>query len=380
MKIGIDIRVLAGEGYGGVSEYVKNILPALFKAAPQHEFHLFFNSWKQGVELPRFKSFSNVKVHYFSYPNKFLTFSFRYLNFPKIDRLIGGVDVFFSPHFLPTPVSRECRKVVKFHDISFERMPRFFNVQRRIWHKYVSPKREAHSSDIVVAASHSTAEDLRLIYGVPRKKIITIYSGINKNIFYNDSANHKRILRKYNLNGNYILTLSTVEPRKNIRALVRAFSLIKTDPRFNNLQLVICGGLGWSYKKIIYEAVNSEYSRDIILTGAVFEEEKPAIYKNARVFIYPSLYEGFGFPPLEAMYSGVPTIVSFTASLPEVVDSSALLVNPFRPGEIADSIKEVLTDQNLATELSEKGARRASTFNWHDTAQAILQVMTSTKR
>ncbi|MDX1535228.1 MAG: glycosyltransferase family 1 protein [Candidatus Spechtbacterales bacterium] len=372
MKIGIDIRALEGSEYGGVAEYIKNILPEMFSIAPEHSFYIFCSSYRHKVNLEKF-NLPNVEILEFRYPNKLFNFFSRYLNFPKVDKIMGGLDIFFSPHFLPVALSENCLRVTTFHDLSFELFPHFFDRKRRLWHKYIKPKKQAELSDAIIAVSESTKSDLEDLYDIDTEKIQVVYSGITtppaeKNKWSN-------IRKKYKLPHEYILSLSTIEPRKNIRSTLRAFRHIASKKEFSHIRLVIAGSLGWSYKDIFAEIKNiPEIKNKIIFTGPIDEKDKFEIYKNATIFVYPSLYEGFGFPPLEAMSQGVPAVVSFSTSLPEVTGGAALLVDPTRPIEIADAIEELITDSRLYNKFSEDGKKQATNFTWAKAAQETLRV------
>lgn len=375
MNIGIDIRPLEGSSRGGVAEYTKNMLPALIRSAPSHDFFIFCNSYKHRASLDLF-DLPNVRIKEFHYPNKLFNFSCRYFNYPKLDKLIGGLDVFFSPHFFPAPVSSKCKKITTFHDISFELFPEFFNLKRRVWHKYINPEQQAKTSDAIIAVSDSTKKDLEDIYGIDSGKVFVVYSGTS--VLSEEDTKWKNTRSKYKLTNKYILALNTIEPRKNMISAVRAFNAIAEDPEFSDVSLVIAGSLGWSYKPFLKELDRSPYKDRIILTGPVLDKEKALIYKNALVFIYPSLYEGFGFPPLEAMSQGTPAIVSFSTSLPEVTGGAALMVDPTRPKELAGSIKELLQDKELYNQLKEEGKKRSRHFTWEKAALKTLQIIEDT--
>ena len=375
MKIGIDIRALEGAQYGGVSEYIKNLLPSLFETGSRHTFHLLANAYRRTLDYGTLFDYPHVSVHRFHYPNKFFTFACRYLNRPLCDKLVGGVDVFFSPHFLPAPLSAECRRVTTFHDIAFEYFPEFFDVKRRLWHAYISPRHQAQRPGSIIAVSRSTRDDLVDSYALPLDKIQVVYSGLNKDILNQNISGWNRVKRIYKLPDRYILSLSTVEPRKNLIGLIRAFNVLAATNKSRGLALVIAGSYGWSYRSTLKEAGNSKYRDRIIFTGSIKDFDKAHIYQHAEIFIYPSRYEGFGFPPLEAMYCGVPTLVSGFTSLPEVVDDGALLIDPYRPVEMAQVMGEVLTDKRFSDYLSERGKKRAQQFSWRRTAQETLRVL-----
>ncbi|MEX2145167.1 MAG: glycosyltransferase family 1 protein [Candidatus Spechtbacterales bacterium] len=375
MKIAIDVRALQGSKYGGVSEYIRNLLPAMFTQAPHHEFVLFTNSKNPQNNLGGLLEYPNVRLKFFRYPNKLFTFSCRFLNLPKLDNMVGGADVFFSPHILPAPVSSACPKVTTFHDISFEYFKDFFDVRRRLWHKYISPKKQALSSQKIITVSESTKNDLENSYSVPQNKISVVYSGINTELMDAGNLDWHSVKNKYGIADKYILSLGTVEPRKNITGLVEAFHVLTQDPKFKDLQLVVAGSFGWSYRKIIAEARAHYGYSNIYFIGPVADNEKAVLYKNALLFVYPSLYEGFGFPPLEAMYAGTPVIVSGITSLPEVVGDAGVLVNPYSPADIASGMKEVLEDDALREIYISRGKKRVQKFSWDDTAKKTLKIL-----
>ena len=371
MKIGIDIRPLQARHYGGISEYINNLLPELFKAGAKHQFALFTSSFREPFfnysELLKHK---NVEVKSYKIPNKILFFSSRFFHLPKVDRLLGGIDVLFCPHFFPISVSKKCKKITTFHDISFDIFPEFFNLKQRLWHKLVSPKRQAKNSDIIISVSHSTKQDLIKYYKLSADKIRIVYSGVNKKLL------DQKIQTSISLPKKYILTLSLMGPRKNTLGLIRAFDVLKKNKEFTELYLLVAGGFDKFYKsKIKREIKKSPHQNKIVLLGPVKEEQKSVLYKNAQLFVYPSLYEGFGFPPLEAMYCGVPTVVSHNTSLPEVTGGATLLVDPYRPRLIAEAMEEILQDARLYNDLLIRGRKQAEEFDWRKTAQETLNIL-----
>ena len=307
------------------------------------------------------------------------------MNSPKIDKLIAGCDVFFSPHFISAPVGKNCKKVTTFHDLSFERYPEFFDIRRKLWHFSNNPKRQAQEADRIIAVSGSTAYDLSDIYGVDSGKINIVYSGITEDFFREHTREELWHVRaKYKLPERFILSLSTIEPRKNILGTVKAFELFKQsnragcDPtRLDDCKLVIAGRPGWLYKETFEAIKKSKWREDIRYIDFVEDEDKPALYKLAELFVYPSIYEGFGFPVLEAMASGTPVITSACSSLPEVVEDAALMADPFNISDIAWTMEEVVRDKNLASFLRGKGLVQARKFSWQKCAEETLKILIS---
>jgi len=372
MNIGIDIRVLARGTRTGVEEYTINLLDELLLLEPKINYKLFYNAYKKAKLNYPWLFLDNVNLKSFRIPNRLFFISARYFNQPKIDKLLGKVDIYFNPHFFTAPLSIGCKKVITFHDLSFERYPYFFSWRKRAWQKFlVDARKEAEKADRIIAVSQSTKDDLIKIYGIEPKKIKVIYSGVGKQ-FRPFVQGLSLISKKYNLPNKFILYFGTIEPRKNIIGLIKAFELLR---RKQSIKLVIAGTKGWLYKDILRTARESKYSRDIIFTGFVEDKDKPYLYNLAELFVYPSFFEGFGFPPLEAMACGKPTIVSVNSSLPEVVGQGALMINPDNIDELAWAMEIILTDKELKEQLIKKGLNQAKKFSWSECAAETLAIL-----
>jgi glycosyltransferase involved in cell wall biosynthesis len=236
---------------------------------------------------------------------------------------------------------------------------------------------EAERADKIIAVSQSTKDDLITLYGIDSKKIKVIYSGVNEQFrqikkLKSTTPQLIRLKKRYNLPAKFILYFGTIEPRKNLIALIKAFELLRKK---YSIGLVLAGAKGWLYQDIFKAARESKYSRDIIFTGFIEERDKPYLYNLAEVFVYPSFFEGFGFPPLEAMACGVPTIVSVSSSLPEVIGQSALTVNPYHIDEITWAMEAILTNGDLRDWFVQKGLKQAKKFSWQKCAQETLRVL-----
>ena len=244
----------------------------------------------------------------------------------------------------------------------------------------MNPKKQARKSGKIIAVSNSTKEDLMKIYKINTKKIKVVYSGINSlsSIEYSKSS-ISEIKKKYNLPENYILYLGTIEPRKNIIGIIRAFEELKKYNTKKNYKLVIAGSRGWLCKDVFEVAKNSAVMNDIIFTGFIDDDDKSILYKLADIFVYPSFYEGFGFPPLEAMQNTTPVITSNFSSLPEAVGDTAITVNPYNIDELARAMKDLLGDENLRNNLIEKGIKQTKKFSWQKCAEETLDVLKSTR-
>lgn len=363
-----------------MEEYAINLLNNLLDIDRKNKYVLFFNSFKKPkINLSKFEKYENVSVKKFNYPNKVLNFLFWYFNWPKIDKLIGGADVIFFPNIIFSAWSKKTKAVFTVHDLSFERRPETFSLKRRLWHVFINPKKLCRKADRIISVSDSTKNDLREIYRIPEAKIKTIYSGISENFKVIDRNNQKlvEVKSKYNLPYKFILYLGTIEPRKNIIGIVRAYNQLRkiNHTELNKYKMVIAGASGWKQERIFKEIKNSSFKNDIIFSGFIDDEDKPAVYNLSSLFIYPSFFEGFGFPPLEAMACGAPAITSNNSSFPEITGSAGIMIDPDRPDEIFQAMKNILSDKNLRENLIKKGLERAKKFNWQKTAREFLEVL-----
>ncbi|MEP7162874.1 MAG: glycosyltransferase family 1 protein [Candidatus Moraniibacteriota bacterium] len=380
MRIGIDLRALTAGKHTGVEEYTRGLLRSLFELDRENEYILFWNAWREvDLDLGWALTYPNVSVRRFHFPNKLLNLSLWYLQFPKLDRLIGGVDVFFMPNLNFAAFSRGVKVIVTAHDLSFEYFPETFSWKHRVWHYLINFRALLRRADVVLSVSHSTADDLVRVYGLPREKIHVIMSGVDER-FIPVSRNDPRLFavkEKYRLPYHFILYLGTIEPRKNIEALLSAYEVFQKTSLGEGLryELVLAGSSGWKNEELLEKIEHSPVREKIHLIGFVDDADKPALYNLASVFVYPSLYEGFGFPPLEALSCGVPTIVSHSSSLPEVVGEAGILIDPYRPDEILQAIRQLLQGKSLQEELRRQAALRKRYFNWFQAAQGFLDVL-----
>ena len=220
----------------------------------------------------------------------------------------------------------------------------------------------------IIAVSHTTKRDLIQHLDIPEETISVVYEGIDHNVF--------RPAERRLVDYPYLLYVGTEQPRKNLDGLLGAFSKLKSQGGFKDLKLVKVGGPGVpEFRKATLRAVERlGLSEDVVFTGYVAEEELPAYYSGAECFILPSFYEGFGFPPLEAMACGCPAIVSNVASLPEVVGDAALLVDPNDTDNLVGALRLILTDGGLRQQLVSRGLERASQFTWEKAARETLGV------
>lgn len=372
MKIGIDISQLAFPGTG-VASYTRNLVENLLKIDKQslllrnkeNEYVLFFSSLRQ----PPPKDFKSKN---FKLPPLLLEILWNRLHVLPIEKFIGKVDVLHTSDWLEPPA--RCSKVTTIHDLVVYKYPetlhpRIVSNQRR---KLEWVKRE---SEVVIAVSEATKKDIIEILGIPERKIRVIYEAPDE--IYNKQQttnNRDEVRKKYGIKGDYILAVGTREPRKNLKRVIEAFSQLTTHPPAGEagnslLKLVIAGKFGWG--EDFHQSLITNHQSPIIFTGYVPKEDLAPLYAGAQVFVYPSLYEGFGLPILEAMACGCPVVTSNISSMPEVAGEAAVLVDPENVEDITRGIKEAIKRKS---ELVKKGKSWVKNFSWEKAAKETLKV------
>ena len=384
MRFGIDARTLMDVRYSGVSEYTYNLLKEMLRQDFANSFALFYNSGRDiSGRLPVFRH-PHLEIHHTRYPNKLFNYGMQKIfKQPKIDRLMRS-DLFFMPHLNHIALSGPCPKVITVHDLSFLRYPRYFSWRKNVWHYLLHVKKLLSRFDMIVTISENSKQDIIELTGQREERIKVIYSGIGEEFRmidkHREGETFEKIRRKYRMPERFIFSLSTLEPRKNLAGLIRAYEELRREaPESGEYKLVIGGERGWKYREIIKTWQTSKFRDDIIMAGYIEPADKAYVYNLAEVFVYPSFYEGFGFPPLEAMACGCPVITSTASSLPEVVQNSGLLVDPNNISEIAAAIGSLISDSGLRRELVLSGLKQAGKFNWPQTVRQYLELFSKFK-
>lgn len=374
MTIIIDLRATLVPYRTGIIQYCNYLLKNLLEIDQRNNYVLFWTGIKRPNIDDSILTNPKIKIVNIKIPNRLLHLPLFLLNQPKFNLFLNNYSsqsVYFSPHFIHTPLSKPFKKIITVHDLSFKYFPQFFTFKDRLWHFFNKIHQNLNTSDKIIAISQSTKNDIIKFYRIPPQKIKVIYHGIDHNRYrrITDYRFLEKERQRLKLPPNFILYLGPIEPRKNIDLIIKVFQNITQDKNFSKFKLVIAGFL--IDKKIVRKVKN------ILWYININEEDKVILYNLAKVFIYPSFFEGFGFPPLEAGACGTPVIVGNNSSLAEILSDSALLVNPHHPNELKTALLELLTRKNLYYYFQTKILQKSLVYSWQKTARQTLRLMES---
>ena len=373
MRVGIDyksalpIRV-------GIGRYTHNLVKSLAELDRENKYLLFcflFKDYAKKLAMASFPAASNFKVMSAPIPVKVTRFWANRLNIP-IEWLIGSFDVVHFPEPYPFR-SKSARTIVTVHDIGFALWPEMFTKEMRaLLEKQM--RCVVEKVDSIIAVSRTTRSDLLEVYGFDKERIHIIEHGVEGSFRpITDSGSLEALRRRYKLPEKFVLCVGTLEPRKNHVRLIQAFQLM-CERHPNEYSLVICGKKGWMYDEILNVANSPGLRERVLFTGYVPDEHLPFLYNLAGAVVYPSLYEGFGLPVIEAMACGRPVLTSNRGALAEVAGDDALLVSPEDEDEMANGLHRLISDNELREKLTASGLKKASTFTWERAARATLEV------
>ena len=368
MKIGLNAVHLDEKSFG-VGEYVYNLACNLPKADPQCQFFIY-TARERKRELPHEYSNARFVRTPLSGDNPFqrvITEQFYWNRRLAHD----GIDVYHSPFFY-LPYGIKGKVILTIHDVRFLKFPGTYKTARYFFIKEAVP-RSAKRADVILASSESTKKDLVDMLGLPGSKISVVHLGVSR-IFraVKDNSLLEKIRARLGLPEKYILYIGEFSAHKNLRRIIEAYKMLKDRDKIEEkLVMVGSGRQNEAMAGLIKELGLEDH---VFFTGFVSRDDLPAIYNMGRVLVFPSLYEGFGFPALEAMACGVPVVTSNISSMPEVAGDAALLVDPFKTEEIRESIYSILKDNALASDLRQRGLKRAEIFSWENTVSRTLEV------
>jgi glycosyltransferase involved in cell wall biosynthesis len=381
LKIAIDIGCTRGKR-AGIGWYAINLLDNLGKIDHENSYLLYtFYSRSREFTLDRkvLPTGHNFELQEKWIPYRIARFLLGRAILP-IDSIIGSFDVF---HALAheAPVLTSGKLVLTIHDLAFLIYPdRNFTSPEFTKNGMSRVRNMAQRADIVIAVSQNTKHDIEDALGVPGEKIRVVYEAAEKRFMPLDEGAHLTDLRtRYQLPEKFVLYVGTMEPRKNIPLLLRSYHNLKAKQGVEH-KLVLVGKLGWSYENIFDLLEELRLGADVIILGHIPRRDLPALYNLADLFVYPSFYEGFGLPPLEAMACGTPVIASCSSCFPEILGEAAILIDPNDVSGLSEKMYIMITDSVLRARYIDRGLERAGQFSWERTARETLQVYKEVSR
>lgn len=368
MRIGIDATALPSRLFGA-GNYIVNLIEALLRVDPVNEYVVF----TKPTHASFFEAGKGCQVISVPLVSRVQRIAWEQVALPSLLRRYK-LNVLHSPHYT-VPFAPGFTSVATFHDMTFFLYPEVHLFYKRLFFRTMI-RLAIWRTNAVIAISQSTRDDLTRLLNPPLNKIYTIPYGI-AGFFHPEADSHvlaKR--REYNLPEKFILYVGNLEPRKNLATLVHCFSnLVQRGlPHY----LVLAGSHGWMDTDILATIEQLGIKSRVCFPGYIPQHDLPAVYTAAALFIYPSFYEGFGLPLLEAMACGVPVITSNVSSMPEVVGDAGIIVDPHNVDKLTDSAFRVLTNRELHDELRNKGLERAKSFSWEQTAKETIAVYEKT--
>lgn len=367
MKIAIDAREMAGQG-AGKGRYVAELVKALGEIDQTNTYFLYTLKHIE-ADLP-------ANFHFIKIEGRR---GFRQYWLGQDVKRKGCALLFAPTGYLPVLFSR-VPTVLTVHDLALfvspMAKPAFKTwLAERLLLGFASRK-----ADRIIAISQNTKQDLRQVFNVPEEKIAVTLLGYDQSIYSSHAdGNDRAVMRERKLTPGYLLFVGTLEPRKNIELLVRAYASLSPELKHAH-QLVIAGQKGWNFQPIFDAVLEFKLQNRVKFLGRVDDDSLPSLYRQARVFLFPSHYEGFGLPPLEAMACGTPVIASNVSSLPEVVGKGGILLAPTDLTGFSSAMEDILTDEVLYQELRRKAVAQAAQFSWTKTAQATLAIFNQITR
>lgn len=366
MRIAIDIRRYQDFGIG---TYVRNLVHHLARIDQVTEYLLLCRPQDHGrIQVP--------------------SGNFRLIEEPAAPNTVAEqvripvtlrrerVDLFHSPHYV-LPPAIHCRSVVTIHDCIHLMFPQDF--PGRVSHFYAKVQLwvATHRSDRVLTVSETSKQDILRRFRIPADKVTVIYNAIDERLTVPPAAeDFERVRNRYQLKNPFALYVGNIKPHKNLERLIEAFRELRQETAFESLTLVIIGDEISRYQGLRRAVHTHKLHKHVRFLGFVAPATLAVLYRLAGVFVFPSLYEGFGLPPLEAMYVGTPVVTSNVSSLPEVVGDAAVLVDPYSTASIAEGMRKALTDEALRATLRRSGMARAREFSWARSVEQIHAVYT----
>ncbi|HLM84149.1 MAG TPA: glycosyltransferase family 1 protein [Candidatus Bathyarchaeia archaeon] len=383
MKIGIDIRLIGKKQTGSEAVFfnlVKNLadINRGGLTSTDKEYFLYTDNDPEKnsdlkSEIEKLRLSNKFKIVFLNSPNRFWWNLWALPNYLRKN----PVDVFHTQYIAPFWLPKNVKLVLTIHDISFNFFPKFIKFSDLLFLKTLIP-RSLRMASKIIAVSSFTKNEIEKYYHIPADNVVSIHNGVDFELFNQAIAQEIReeVRKKYNLPEKFLLYIGTLQPRKNIPVLIESLKILNEKYNQEGIRLVIAGNRkAHNFDLKINEAISKYNLQDsVIFPGWIDGEDKPALYKLAQCFVFPSLYEGFGIPIIEAMAAGVPVVSSNSSCLPEVGKDGALYADQKKPEEFAKIIQEVLSDENLRKDLIAKGSETAKNYTWQKNAQKTLEL------
>lgn len=365
MHIGIDAHAI-GARQGGNETYIRNLISALADLDHENRYTLYFSTAQAAASWHH--RHANFAVRLLPPPTPLVRVPVA-LAYELRRRPVDVLHVqYTAPPFCPAPI------VTTIHDLAFEHLPETFT-RRGKTQLRLTVRRTARRAEHILTVSEYSRQDIIKTYRLPPDKVTVTHNGCEAQFTPIGSEQEAgAIKRKFGISKDYLLAVGSLQPRKNLVRLLHAYAKLRAQQPDFQLQLVLVGRQLWLYQEILREIKQQNFAADVIVTDYVSDEDLPALYRSAVALVYPSLFEGFGLPPLEAMACGTPVIASDTSSLPEVVGQAALLVDPYDEAAIVQAIWQIARDAFLRQRLQQAGLAQAKQFTWRAAAEKTLAV------
>ena len=372
MRIGFDYTPAIHQG-AGIGRWARSLIRALLDIDAENSYTLFYARSRRNEPQPVLPKGNHVAVRPLWFTERELNVLWYKIGLPiPMDMLAGAADLFHFPDFALPPVRRGAT-VVTVHDLSFLLVPECADQKLRAHLERVVPM-SVREADFVCVDSENTRNELTTLLDVAPERAEVVYGGVDQRFRpVTDEMVLEATRLKYGLSFPFIMYTGTIEPRKNLGRLLQAYTILRERKQIRH-RLVIAGGLGWLYQDVLRDIDQLAVDQEVVFLGRVPDDDLPSLYSLCDLFVFPSLYEGFGLPPLEAMACGKPVVCSNTSSLPEVVGDAGVLVSPYDVDALANAIGELLDDPDQRALLGRRAIEQSQRFTWEESARRTLQI------
>ncbi|MDP8211896.1 MAG: glycosyltransferase family 1 protein [Candidatus Zapsychrus exili] len=364
MKIAINCRSFLNRKYTGIGRYAYHLLKSLSKIDEKNKYLLYVK-----------KGFISINKRMPNFDSK--NFCPKVDCFDKgMDKTLGKVDIFHSPSPDSLNINGGAKIIVTVHDLIFKTFPQG-HTQKTLDDTEKQFEYICQRASKIICCSKNTVSDLESYFNIKKEKVSLVYQGVDKSVFYPIGEDESRladhVIRSKGIRDPFLLSVGTIEPRKNLENVLQAFDKLRTRRQFLG-KLVVVGMKGWMSDSIEGLIRKLELRDHVIFLGYLTDPELRFLYNKAEALVFPSFYEGFGFPIVEAFCCGTPVVTSNVSSCPEVAQDAAITVNPYSPEAIERAIDKIVNDIDLKKSLIEKGFKRVEDFSFHKTAQETLKI------